>query len=63
MDGLHITSIIEGGDVVEPLGTRVLGRIVARDVVGADGEKLIGVGTMVDESVVAELDQHGIDEM
>ena len=52
-----------GGDVVEPLGTRVLGRIVARDVVGADGERLIGVGTMVDESVVAELDQHGIDEM
>ena len=63
LDGLHITSIIEGGDVVEPLGTRVLGRIVARDVVGADGERLIGVGTMVDESVVAELDQHGIDEM
>ena len=54
---------IEGGDVVEPLGTRVLGRIVARDVVGADGEKLVGVGTMVDESVVADLDQHGIDEM
>ena len=63
LDGLHITSIIEGGDVVEPLGTRVLGRIVARDVVDADGEKLVGVGTMVDESVVAELDQLGIDEM
>ncbi len=63
LDGLHITSIIEGGDVVEPLGTRVLGRIVARDVVSAEGEKLIGVGTMVDESVVAELDQHGVDEM
>ena len=43
VDGLHITSIIEGGDVVEPLGTRVLGRIVARDVfVGASGEKLVG---------------------
>jgi len=63
LDGLHITSIIEGGDVVEPLGTRVLGRIVAREVVGAGGDKLVGVGTMVDESVVAELDQHGIDEM
>ncbi len=63
-EGLLITSIIEGGDVVEPLGTRVLGRIVAKDVmVGNDERKLVSVGSMVDESVVFELDQHGIDEM
>ena len=63
-EGLLITSIIEGGDVVEPLGTRVLGRIVAKDVIiGSDERKLVTVGSMVDESVVSELDQHGIDEM
>ena len=30
--GLHMTPHIEGGDVVEPLGERVLGRVIARDV-------------------------------
>ena len=31
-NGLIMTAVIEGGDVVEPLGNRVLGRVVAADV-------------------------------
>ncbi len=31
-DGLEIMSLIEGGDVVEPLRERVLGRVVAEDI-------------------------------
>ena len=30
--GLLMTPRIEGGDVVEPLGERILGRVVAEDV-------------------------------
>ena len=49
-NGLLVSAIIEGGDVVEPLGDRVLGRIVAQPVYEADEKTvLIEEGTMLDE--------------
>jgi len=61
--GLQIASLIEGGDVVEPLSERVLGRIVAQDVLGIDGKTLIEAGTLLDEKWVAQLDDLAIDHM
>ncbi len=62
--GLHLTAIIEGGDVVEPLGARVLGRVVAQDVLDVDGKTvLIPAGTMIDEAWVDQLEELGVDEM
>jgi DNA-directed RNA polymerase subunit beta' len=62
--GLLAAAIIEGGDVVEPLGDRVLGRIIAQNVMAADGKNvLIEAGTMLDEAWVEELDILGIDEV
>ena len=63
-EGLFVSAIIEGGDVVEPLGDRVLGRVVAKNVYEADGKTLvIEAGTMLDEAWVEELDDLGVDEM
>jgi DNA-directed RNA polymerase subunit beta' len=63
-DGITMTPIIEGGDVVEPLHERVLGRVVAADVVKADSnEVLIPRGTLIDESWVSRIDKLGIDEI
>ncbi len=63
-NGLTVSAIIEGGDVVEPLGDRVLGRVVAADVVDAEtGEVLFAVGDMLDEAGVERLDDLGIDEI
>ena len=63
-NGLTVSAIIEGGDVVEPLGDRVLGRVVVADVVDAEsGEILFAVGDMLDESGVDRLDDLGIDEI
>ncbi|MEM7080710.1 MAG: DNA-directed RNA polymerase subunit beta', partial [Pseudomonadota bacterium] len=63
-EGLHLTAIIEGGDVVEPLGARVLGRVVARDVLEADGKTVvIPAGTMIDEALVDQFEELGVDEM
>ncbi|HEB58270.1 MAG TPA: DNA-directed RNA polymerase subunit beta', partial [Gammaproteobacteria bacterium] len=63
-EGLLITSLIEGGDVVEPLSERVLGRVVAKDVISPDGkEVLIERGTLLDESWVERLDDMAIDSM
>ena len=62
--GLMITSLIEGGDVVEPLSERVLGRVVAHDVCKADSDDvLISAGTLLDERWVEQLEQLGIDHI
>ncbi len=62
--GLLITSVIEGGDVVQPLGNRVLGRVVAQDVYTAQGDELVMPrGTAIDEKWVLRLEDLGVDEM
>jgi len=61
--GLMMTSLIEGGDVVEPLSERVLGRVVAQDVMSAEGETLIPLGTYLDEKWVSRLEELGIDHI
>ena len=62
-EGLTMTPIIQGGDIIAALGERVLGRVVARDVVNADGETLIEAGTLIDERLVEKLETNGIDEV
>ncbi|MFB1010622.1 MAG: DNA-directed RNA polymerase subunit beta', partial [Thiopseudomonas sp.] len=62
--GLLITPHIEGGDVVEPLGERVLGRVVARDVLDpANDEVLVPAGTLIDEAWVGFIENNSIDEI
>ncbi len=62
--GLIAAAIIEGGDVVEPLGDRVLGRVVAENILDPDSKTvLIEAGTMLDEAWVEQLDTLGIDEV
>ena len=62
--GLFVQAIIEGGDVVEPLGDRVLGRVVANDVMTPNGEDiLIPRNTMLDENWVEQLEELGVDEL
>ena len=63
--GLMMTPLIEGGDVVEPLRERVLGRVVARDVIvpGSDNEVAVEAGTLLDEIWVDKLEGMGVDEI
>jgi DNA-directed RNA polymerase subunit beta' len=62
--GLSITPIVEGGDVVEGLGERVLGRVVSEDVVMAStGEVLVKAGVLIDEKLVKLLEKMGVDQV
>lgn len=62
--GLEMMPIIEGGDVVEPLRERVLGRVVAEDVFKYNTEKpVVSAGTLLDEDWVERLEQEGIDRI
>jgi len=63
--GLTMTPIIEGGDVVEALSVRVLGRITATTVMkpGSKKEVLMEAGVLLDEAGVDILEQAGVDEL
>ena len=60
-----MTPIVEGGDVVEPLRERVLGRIVAEDVYlpGDDAGLAVERGTLLDEKWVEKLEDMGVQEI
>jgi DNA-directed RNA polymerase subunit beta' len=63
-EGLLMTPVIDGGDIIESLSDRVLGRIVAKDVVKPGTEEVIlEAGTMVDEVWSERLEEMGIDEV
>lgn len=62
--GLLMAPLIEGGDVVEPLRERVLGRVILEDIVkpGTD-EIVIPQGTLLDEALVDQLELIGVDNV
>ncbi len=61
--GLEMTPIIDGGDVIEPLRERVLGRVLASDAIKMNGEIAVAAGTLVDEHWVDVLDESGVDQV
>ncbi|BES69846.1 DNA-directed RNA polymerase subunit beta' [Marinobacter nanhaiticus D15-8W] len=64
-EGLLMTPHIEGGDVVVPLGDRVLGRVTARDVfTPTDKENaVVPSGTLLDEKTIEMVERAGVDEI
>ncbi|MEJ6649811.1 MAG: DNA-directed RNA polymerase subunit beta' [Burkholderiales bacterium] len=63
-EGLLMTPVIEGGDIIESLGDRILGRVVAVDVVKPGSKKVIlQAGYMIDEKCVESIELLGIDEL
>ncbi|MFP4639926.1 MAG: DNA-directed RNA polymerase subunit beta' [Guyparkeria sp.] len=63
-DGLKMTAVIEGGDVVEGLGNRILGRVTSKDlIVPGTEEVLVPAGTLIDEALVTRIESSGIDEV
>lgn len=63
-EGLLMTPYIQGGDVVEPLRERVLGRVAAEDIVAPqEGEVIAVAGTFLDEKVVDRLEARGVDRV
>ena len=62
LEGLTMAPIVEGGDVVEPLRDRVLGRVVSEDVYapGNDNAPIVTRNTLLDEVLVEKLDVAGV---
>jgi len=63
-EGVLIRPIIEGGDVTVQLAERVLGRVLAEDVISTiNKDYILKAGTLVDEKISQELEGNGIDEV
>ncbi|KAA0891028.1 DNA-directed RNA polymerase subunit beta' [Pusillimonas sp. ANT_WB101] len=62
--GYTMKALIEGGEVVEPLRERILGRVAAIDIVNPETqETAVTAGTLLDEDTVEYIDSLGIDEV
>lgn len=63
-DGFVMKAVVQGGDIIESLRDRVLGRVTAEDVVDpTSGETLVDAGTLLNESLVDLIDNSGVDEV
>jgi DNA-directed RNA polymerase subunit beta' len=57
-------ALIEGGEVIEPLSERILGRVVAEDLIDPEnGALLASAGTLLDEKLVHQIENSGVDEV
>jgi len=62
--GLRTRSVIDGGEIIDPLSDRILGRTAATDVVHPlSDEVLIPAGTLIEEAGVAALEVAGIESV
>ncbi len=63
-NGVAMAPIVEGGDIVEPLTERVLGRVLAEPVLIPGTDRVaFDAGTMLDEATVAHLEELSIDNV
>ncbi len=63
-DGLEVRPIVEGGEVIHPMGDRVLGRIVLEDVIDpADDTVVVAAGEQVLEDHIDRIDNSAIEKI
>ncbi|MFL2714733.1 MAG: DNA-directed RNA polymerase subunit beta' [Gammaproteobacteria bacterium] len=56
-ESIVVTSIIDGGEIIQALTDRILGRVIAEPIFDADGEELFPVNTMLDEDALDVIDE------
>ncbi len=62
--GLTMRAVVDGGDVIEPLSERVLGRTALDDVIDPlNGTVICKAGDLIDEVTIEQIDKAGIEEM
>ena len=63
-NGMNMRALVEGGEVIESLRDRILGRVTAIEVLHPETqEQLLGAGEMMDEDVLDMLEAAGVDEV
>ena len=64
MDGLIIGALVEGGEIIEALGERILGRVALDDIHDpVTGEVLVRANEEIDEGKVGKIENSGLDRV
>jgi DNA-directed RNA polymerase subunit beta' len=63
-NGVAMKALVEGGEVIEALHERILGRVAATDIINQENQATVySPGTLLDENAVANIESLGIDEV
>ena len=64
IDGIEVSSLTEGGEVIERVGDRILGRVALDDIVDPVTDKLlVEANQLIDEGLVAVIEDAGIERV
>ncbi len=64
VDGVYVSALMEGGEIIETAGERVLGRVALQDVTDPfTGEVIVKANEMIDETLAEKIDNAGIEKV
>ncbi len=64
MEGISVSPLIEGGEIVEPIGERILGRVALEDLVDPfTDEMFVKTNEEIDEEIVEKIEQTRIEQV
>ncbi len=64
VDGLEVQALVEGGEIIESLGDRILGRVALEDIKDPySGEILVKANEQIDEEKVGIIEESGIEKI
>jgi DNA-directed RNA polymerase subunit beta' len=63
LDGIPVRALIEGGEIIDRLSDRILGRVTLEDIHDADGNLILSANEEVNEEVARQIEMSGLDEV
>ena len=64
LDGIEVSTLTEGGEIIERLGDRILGRVALEDIVDpVTDELLVEANQLIDEKLVTVIEEAGIERV
>ncbi|MBI5905742.1 MAG: DNA-directed RNA polymerase subunit beta', partial [Deltaproteobacteria bacterium] len=63
LDGIGVRALIEGGEIIDRLADRILGRVALEDVYDVEGKLLVGANDEITEEVAQQIEMSGLDEV
>jgi DNA-directed RNA polymerase subunit beta' len=63
-NGIEMNPLIEGGEIVEGIAGRILGRVILEDILDpVSGDVMFKAGTLLDEQMVKDVEAAGVDKV
>ena len=64
LDGIFVTPLVEGGEIIEPIGERILGRVALEDIHDPfTGEVIVKANEEIDERLVEKIENAGLEKV